>query len=377
MRSTHLHFQWLPDMSCRGFQTGVSLHSHTVHSKESLDFIYKVARQVWPLQLALRKGEERFKEHHGVALDLRRGWWTPPLAPLDAHKVEAAQIQALGLAPIVSLTDHDEIEAPMSLQAVDPSRDVPISVEWTVPFGLTFFHLGIHNLPARFARGVMETLRDFTARPNPAALRDILAGLDRTHGVLLVFNHPLWDEKGVGAQVHQKAVLEFLRQSGQHIHAIEINGLRPWKENRAAILLAREWQKPAISGGDRHAVEANTVLNLSQASSFAAFADEIRAGYSEVLITKQYRQAHASRILNNLVDVMQTYQNHGYGWREWPDRVFFHCPDNVVRSLRELWGDNHPLPVRIFDSIMCVAGKAPVRSAVRAVSIRAENPVRL
>ncbi len=375
MRSTHLHFQWLPDTSCRGFQTGVSLHSHTVHSKESLDFIYKVARQVWPLQWALRKGEERFKQHHGVALDLRRGWWTPPLAPLDAHNVEAAQIQALGLAPIVSLTDHDEIEAPISLQAVDPSREVPVSVEWTVPFGLTFFHLGVHNLPAGVARGAMEMLRDFTACPKPAALREILAGLDATPGVLLVFNHPLWDEKGVGAQVHRKAVLEFLQQCGQHMHAIEINGLRPWRENQSANRLAREWQKPVISGGDRHAVEPNTVLNLSRASSFAAFADEIRAGHSEVLITEQYRQPHASRILHNLVDVMQPYQNHGYGWREWPDRVFFQCPDNVVRSLRELWGDKLPLPVRIFDSIIRVAGQAPVLSAVRAVSARAEQSV--
>ena len=377
MKSTHLYFQWLSDISCHGFQTCVSLHSHTVHSKESLDFIYKVARQVWPLQAVLRKGEARFKQHHGVALDLRRGWWTPPLAPLDAHNVEAGQIQALGLAPIVSLTDHDEIEAPMSLQAVDPSRDVPISVEWTVPFGPTFFHFGVHNLPARRARSVMQTLSEFTARPNPIALRDILAALDATPGVLLVFNHPLWDEKGVGVQVHHKAVLDFLLQCGQHMHAIEINGLRPWKENQAAIRLAREWQKPAVAGGDRHAVEPNTVLNLSRATCFAAFADEIRAGHSEVLITKQYRQAHASRILHNLVDVMQPYQNHGYGWREWPDRVFFHCPDNEVRSLRQLWGDNHPLPVRIFDSMMRVAGKPPVRSAMRAAFARAETSVRL
>ena len=74
---------------------------------------------------------------------------------------------------------------------------------------------------------------------------------------------------------------------------------------------------------------------------------------------------------------MQPYQNHGYGWREWPDRVFFHCPDNVVRSLRELWGAHHPLPVRIFDGIMRVAGKPPVRNAMRAAFARAETSVRL
>jgi hypothetical protein len=353
----------------------VSLHSHTVHSKESLDFLYDIARHCGILRFALKRGENQYRERHGVALDLRRGWWTPPLAPLDAYQVEATQIESLGLAPMVSLTDHDDIEAPMSLQAVDPSRDVPISVEWTMPYGPTFFHVGVHNLPPRRARGIMATLEAFTERPCDTRARDILSWLDSLPGVLLVFNHPLWDEKGVGSIPHETAALRLLHQCGQFLHAIEMNGLRPWHENRRAIDLAKEWNKPVVAGGDRHAVEPNVVLNLTEAQTFAEFCQEVRDGQSDVLVTEQYRQAHASRILHNIVDVLQCYDNHGFGWREWPDRVFYNCKDDVVRSLRELWADHTPTAVRVFSGFMRLAGNGPIRNAMRAFSGRAEQVV--
>ena len=55
---------------------------------------------------------------------------------------------------LVSITDHDDIQAPMLLRSVPSSRHIPVSVEWTVPFGTTAFHLGIHNLPSATGRGV-------------------------------------------------------------------------------------------------------------------------------------------------------------------------------------------------------------------------------
>jgi len=51
------------------------------------------------------------------------------------------QIANLGLRPLVSLTDHDNIDAGLALE------DEPISVEWTVPYERSIVHLGIHNLP--------------------------------------------------------------------------------------------------------------------------------------------------------------------------------------------------------------------------------------
>jgi len=64
----------------------------------------------------------------------------------------------------------------------------------------------------------------------------------------------MWDEKGVRTEMHRTAVLELLGECGEHIDALELNGLRPWSENRQAILLGQTWSKPLISGGDRHAI---------------------------------------------------------------------------------------------------------------------------
>lgn len=64
----------------------------------------------------------------------------------------------------------------------------------------------------------------------------------------------------------------------------EINGLRPWRENRAVIAFAEAAAKPVISGGDRHGLEPNANLNLTNAANFAEFADEVRTGWSDILI---------------------------------------------------------------------------------------------
>ena len=62
------------------------------------------------------------------------------------------------LPGLVSITDHDDIQAPMLLRTVPSSRHIPVSVEWTVPFGTTAFHLGIHNLPSATGAAWMERL---------------------------------------------------------------------------------------------------------------------------------------------------------------------------------------------------------------------------
>src|SRR5437879_2017621 len=106
VNATSIHLQWSEPGLDRRFRTGVSLHSHTLHSLESLDFIYQAARYSTLLRWALRKAEARYYEQNGEPLDLRRGWWTPPLGPLEAYEVESGQITSFGFAPIVSLTDH-------------------------------------------------------------------------------------------------------------------------------------------------------------------------------------------------------------------------------------------------------------------------------
>jgi hypothetical protein len=282
--------------------------------------------------------------------------------------VECGQIADLGLAAMVSLTDHDDIEAPMSLQAVTASRAIPVSVEWTVPYGETFFHLGVHNISPAKARTTMARLKSFTANSEGGELTAILADLDSDPGTLIVFNHPLWDEKGIGSDQHRRTAVDLLSTRGRYLHALEINGLRPWRENRRVIEFAEAWGKPLISGGDRHAVEPNANINLTNATDFSDFVHEVRHhGWSDLLIMPHYHQRHASRILHNMLDVFRTYENHRNGWTEWGDRVFYTMQDGTVMSLSGIWGDRPPSAVALFAGIMRFAGRPSVRLALRSL----------
>jgi len=370
MTSPVIHLQEATGKLPGQYRTGVSLHSHTLHSKESLNFIYHASRKSALLRTVLKHGAARYRAIHGTDLDLNRGWWTPPLAPLDALHAETSQLEELNLAPMVSLTDHDDIEAGMSLQAMDASRKIPISVEWTVPFGPTFFHLGIHNILAQHARMVMQCLEDYTAEPNPAMLGPLMADLASAPASLIVFNHPLWDEKGVGAGVHRATAAEFLHDHGEFVHAMEMNGLRPWSENKAVMQFAAEWNKPVISGGDRHTLEPNAVINVTNAVTFAEFVQEVRVDRrSEVMIMRHYHEGYASRIFHNMVDVFRTYDDHGRGWKDWADRVFYTVDSGETKSLTQIWGEEPPAAVAIFAGFMRLADRNPMRP-VRRTTLR-------
>ncbi|HTW66449.1 MAG TPA: hypothetical protein VME17_17625 [Bryobacteraceae bacterium] len=365
MMSSHIHLQWKDARAAGRFRTGVSLHSHTLHSRETLDFIYHAAAQAPILSAVIRQGERQYQKVHGTELDLSRGWWTPPLGPHDAWLLEKSQIEALDQNAFVSLTDHDDIEAPVSLQVLDECRGTPISVEWTVPFGPTFFHLGVHNLPASEAREIWREIGSYRESPDEDKLAGHLDRLSAFEQVLVVLNHPLWDEKRIGPEEHRAAVLEFLRRFGNHVHALELNGLRPWSENRAVTTLARTIGKPVISGGDRHAIEPNALVNITNAGSFDEFAEEIRAGWSNVFALRHYQEPFALRVVHNIIDVLRTYDHHANGWRLWSDRVFYLCDDGNTRSLTELFGRRTPVPVALFVGAMQIAAAPRVRRILR------------
>lgn len=346
--SSRVALQWIAEPPRRRFRTGVSLHSHTLHSRESLDFIYRLAHRVPVLKAALSRGERHYRKTHGRPLDLSRAWWTPPLGPYDAFKLEREQVRGLGLDALVSLTDHDDIEAPVSLQVLDECRGVPVSVEWTVPFGPSFLHLGIHNLSPAEARLFHREMDFYRKSPREEQLGDILHELAARPRTLVVFNHPLWDEAGVGAERHTESARAFLRRFCSHIHAMELNGFRPWHENRRVLAFAAAAGKPLISGGDRHTTEPNSILNLTNAGTFAEFAEEVRTGWSQVLILNHYRQSFGLRVLHNLREALRTFKDHALGWARWSDRAFYACDDGVVRSLTELFGTRVPLPVSFF-----------------------------
>lgn len=198
MSNTSISFLWREPKAADGFKTGVSLHSHTNQSKETLDFIAEMS-QDWPwLMPIMRWAENRSAEKTGIRPQYTKSYWTPPLTPKLAYDLEEQQIENLLQLPgLVSLSDHDDINAPMLLRSLPSVRHIPVSLEWTVPFGPTAFHLGVHNLPSATGTAWQERLAEFTALPiagrDPKLLTRILAELDEIPGILLIFNHPLWD----------------------------------------------------------------------------------------------------------------------------------------------------------------------------------------
>src|SRR3954463_1811749 len=194
MANSSISYLWCDQSAAQGFSTGISLHSHTNQSRETLSFLANIGAQhpVWRPLLA--RMERRSEINHGMRVNYPAAYWTPPLTPKLAFDLERTQIEELDLAPMVSLTDHDNIKAPMLLRSVPSARQIPVSVEWSAPYGgVQDFHLGIHNLPSARAQEWMATLAEFTANPDGRRLTEILAALNDEPNVLVVFNHPLWD----------------------------------------------------------------------------------------------------------------------------------------------------------------------------------------
>ena len=329
-------FAWKDSGAASRYSTGVCLHGHTRHSEECLSFLPRYLHRAPGISQIL-SGYERGPG----GVDFGRAYWTPPLSPASALRVERKQIENMDLRALVSLTDHDNIEAGMSRQVAASPREVPISVEWTVPFERSILHLGIHNLPAAAARDLMSTLAAYTAAPDELLLPGILNALAAIPDVLIVLNHPFWLEEGVEQADHDRALVRLLRECIQWLHAFELNGTRRWNENSRVVELARVHQRPLISGGDRHACEPSACINLTNASSFSEFVSEVRDGHSVPYFMPHYREPMTLRILETAWDILRPYP--AYPGRErWTDRVFYRGEDGHARPLSELWKDRTP-----------------------------------
>jgi hypothetical protein len=216
----------------------------------------------------------------------------------------------------------------------------------------------------------VRDLEAFTAKPvapqSEAQIGPLLEFLHSLAQTLIVFNHPLWDENHVGASVHRRCVDSFLGSFRQFIHAFELNGLRPWRENQAAAQLAASESLPVISGGDRHGREPNACINLTNAGTFAEFVEEIRRdGWSDVLFMPQYREPFKLRILQNMCDILEDDEQHSMGWTRWSDRVFYLTDEGIDKSLNELWGDKFPSVVNRFVGLIGLVKHRRVLSALK------------
>ena len=356
-----------------------------MHSEESLEMIPRYTAKVPYLGAAIRRQEAEYKQQNGDRLDFKRAYWTPPLSPREAHRLEEKQIQSQFQLPgFVSLTDHDSIVAGVHLQVLERFRDAPVSTEWTIPFGPTFFHLGVHNLPVESSAALMAEMAAFTAAPAAEKLGPILDALNEYRDVLIVLNHPYWDEKGIGYTEHETVLQQLLTLHSRSFHALELNGLRSWNENKQVIARANGIGKPVVSGGDRHGCEPNAILNLSRGTTLVEFIHDLRYnGFSHVVLMPQYHEPLKLRILQTMVDVVREYPadfgaqraprtgvpaslSLPEGRRRWSDRIFYKGPEYTeALPLSKVWKDGGPAVVRHFLSAMRLIELRSVRSALR------------
>lgn len=370
-------YLWKEPGAPKQYRAAVSLHGHTNHSKEGLYFIVEFASRHAPLRRALAAQERRAQRKSAITVDFWKGYWTPPLPPLAAYRLERSQIEnGLGLASMISLTDHDNIEAPMLLRVVPEARRIPVSVEWSVPFLDTTLHLGLHNLPSARAESIMTLLREYTKEPQERRLPELLQMLHEKPDVLIVLNHPMWDLAGIGRQRHVQTLSAFVAELGMFIHAFELGGLRSWEENQSVLHFAEGWNQPVISGGDRHGCEPSATLNLTQAESFTEFVHEIRKERrSHVLFMPQYAEPFTLRILQTLLDVIREYPDYPLGSRRWDERVFHPDSAGTIQPLAALW-KKPPSFIELFFSTVRLLEVDPFKRAMQFVLAKPEHEMR-
>jgi hypothetical protein len=345
------------------FRTGLSLHSHTMHSKEFLSRLPTYIAKVPIGSYILEREIGRSHMYTGQIYDFSKFFWTPPLSPREAYELEKKQIEEkMGLPALVSLTDHDNIEAGLHLRMLEGTSDVPISVEWTVPYEQTEFHIGVHNLPAACAKEYVSAFAKYTAQPSD--LTELLAEVSSKADVLVVLNHPYWDAESIGPVKHRALLKKFLEQNLSYLHAIEVNGMRSRRENRDVVALGEEIGLPVVAGGDRHGFEPNAVLNLSRATTFADFVREIREErLSEVALMPQFFEALQLRLLENAWHALADAPGE-FGRSHWMTRVF--CIENGEgKPLSQYTGTRFHRLIDKFRWWMALAASPALRPALR------------
>jgi hypothetical protein len=367
LKQTRLHILHEAKNLSPKAKTGVSLHCHTEYSKEMLDFVPHYAEKLPIISYFWKKERDKYLEKEGKGIDFSTAYWSPPMTPQMVYEIEKTQINEAGLDAIVSISDHDSIDANLQVNTQTENSKAPISLEWTVPFEYGFFHVGVHNLPKNRAIEITKTLLDYTFGENPTneKLHKMFAMLNEIPEVLVILNHPLWDIEIVGQEKHEILLKHFIKEHGRWIHAFEINGFRTWSENKAVIEMAEALGIPIATGGDRHGCKPNTVVNLTNAKTFEEFVEEIRVDKrSEVVLMPEYSQPLHSRQLQSFSEILKLYPEFPEGRQKWFDRVHFDIGDGEgLRKLSVHWKRGGPTWLRWAIWTLGVLGSPKMRPA--------------
>lgn len=378
LERTRLHILSRPeDLSGRA-KTGVSLHCHTEHSKEMLDFVPHYADKLPIINFFWHREREKYLEREGKGIDFSTAYWSPPMSGQAIYEIESRQMADAGLNPLVSVTDHDSIDACIEINEAEDNSRAPISLEWTVPFDYGFFHVGVHNLPKENAVGLTKILLGYTFGENPTdeKLTEMFAMLNDLPGVLVILNHPIWDIELVGEERHEALLKEFIKRHGRWIHAFEVNGFRSWSENKRVIEMAEALGIPLATGGDRHGCKPNTVINLTSADTFDEFVNEVRVERrSQVVLMPEYEQPLHSRQLQSFSEILSHYPAFRDGRKKWFERVYFDVGDEkgLVSLAGHGWIRGGPAWLRVAIWTLGLLGSPKMRPVFRLARNRKDR----
>jgi hypothetical protein len=366
LKQTRLHILHAAENLSTKAKSGVSLHCHTEHSREMLDFVPHYAAQIPIINYFWQKENKKYKKREGKDINFSTGFWSPPLTAQEVFNLEQNQINQTGLDALVSISDHDSIDANLKIIEQTENTKAPISLEWTVPFEFGFFHVGVHNLPKTRAVELSKILLDYTFNKENHTnekLREVFALLNSVPEILVVLNHPLWDIELVGKQQHRVLLENFIKEHGRWIHAFEINGFRKWSENKAVLEMAESLGYPTVTGGDRHGCQPNTVINLTNSKTFDEFVDEVRNDKrTEVVLMPEYKQPLQSRQLQSFSEILRHYPKFPEGRKKWFDRVHFDIGDgHGLRPLSVHWVYGGPAWLRAAIWTLGVLGSPKAR----------------
>ena len=191
MANSTISYLWRDPNAPQGFRSGVSLHSHTNQSKETLDFLANFGNQ-YPLMRPLMSRLERRSE-----ADARHA------RELCGQLLDAADDAQAGLRPgersrSKSWTLPRWFRSPITTTSRRPCCCAPFPARgrfrfrWSGarPMAMQSFHLGVHNLPSAKATEWMDDAGGLHRQPQRRAADRDSGALHEEPNVLVVFNHP-------------------------------------------------------------------------------------------------------------------------------------------------------------------------------------------
>src|SRR5829696_2994329 len=97
LKRTRLHILHRPKDLSGEAQTGVSLHCHTRHSKEMLDFVPHYAERLPVISHFWKNEREKYFRREGKYPDFSTAYWSPPLTEEVVYNLEKSQLNQSGL----------------------------------------------------------------------------------------------------------------------------------------------------------------------------------------------------------------------------------------------------------------------------------------